>query len=230
MTKNVLNFTRFADFQVIEERKSNIGRLMSKIKGNRFVIIISCEKGLEYFKDKNPNLSIQKVIELKNKTNFRNTNAFREHLKGIGIQYIGINGEYSETVDGENIPMSERSTIVFGHNDLGFKDVIDFCINIAIKTHQDSILFATNGEGMLYFTNDCTFENQQKKRGDVEYLGTFHATDIGNAYTTLKKALADNGNIVKSITFNNTAKVDKHIQDFFHNKNTRTLYEDNYLD
>ena len=171
---------------------------------SKYIIVMSVEKGVDFFVAKNIIKSVDnkqqyiQAVEINNK----NTKQFLASLKASNVSYTKCLGRYKEYVDGEKIEVDELSVVLFINNDNEFDKVYNLAKKWAVRTYQDCILIASDGQAVLEYT--CAVEGHSV--GDVEYIGNLHIGDQPNInnYTAFKQhnvAFVDNNAVERSRKF-----------------------------
>ena len=235
-------------FQSLLENSKSYNNIMSHIKGDRFVVIISVEKGTQYWANKK-NVDFDSAIPIRNRENGVNTQKFRSLLEINQISFTSITGRYNEYVKSPNkeeisFPVKERSTICYGDK-INYKKLLELCVEWATKTHQDSILIAMDGKAWLYYTSDVEYIVKDKitgkettkhiSAGTLESIGTFHFGRGGkdDCFTLLRSASKlhqlKNGSQERAFTFTiDKGKAPTALQKYFDGALDTSLKEDRY--
>mgnify|MGYP004658625505 FL=1 len=235
-------------FQSLQENSKSYNNIMSHIKGDRFVVIISVEKGTQYWADKK-NVDIEAAKPIRNRENGINTQNFRSTLELNQISFTSIIGHYDEYVESPingktTFTVKEHSTICYGDK-TNYKKLLELCIKWATKTHQDSILIAMDGKAWLYYTNDVEYTVKDKttgkeitkhiSAGTLESIGTFHFGRGGedDCFTLLRSASKlhqlKNRSQERAFTFTtDKGKAPTALQKYFDGALDTSLKEDRY--
>lgn len=222
------SFQEFLNEDVLEEKSRRIGNFLSHMADDRFVIIMSVEKGPAYYAAETK-LRGDDLTEYTEVSNIARTNSFRTELKSIKCGYVGVNGTYSEAIpmkDGTTKleKVLEHSTICYGNSENKDK-LIDICLRNAKEYQQDSILVATKGKAVLFYTNKCSnSKGQSRSPGDVDIAGEFHPKQVGKYYTELRSRK----NNPVHFSFSDEKKASRSIMRYFDNIHNGQLKEDHF--
>lgn len=164
---------------------NKLSRLLSGQKDQKYLIAISVEKSPAFFYPKD--VSKEEKAKINNKVssqNAANTKQFRAELARKKIGYIPVKGVYPEEVNGTTEEVYENSSIITATD---FWPAYRLAKHWAIKTRQDTILLASNGEGILEYTRDFVdSDGVEHSIGDVYHIGKLNLHNINNMYTLLK--------------------------------------------
>lgn len=225
-------------FRSLQERASQYNSIMKHIKDDKFIIIISVEKDASFFNS----IGIDNADEYAEGKNEENTRSFRAQLKTAKISYTNVNGGYKESYIDKNgfkhhVDFNEHSTICYG-NSQNANQLIELCVKWTKKTYQNSILFATNGEALLYFTNECDYKPDSnsptihKAADSTEYIGDFHPTKLGDYFTTIREINSSDKFKTQSVEhtfeFTKDERASKDIRRYFDGKQISEKYDHHY--
>lgn len=222
------SFQEFLNEDVLEEKSRRIGNFLSHMADDRFVIIMSVEKGPAFYTNET-DLVGDDLAKYMRVSNIARTNSFRTELKGIKCGYVGVVGSYKEAIPMGNgtsklDEVEEHSTICYGNSENKDK-LIDICLQSAKEYQQDSILVATKGKAALFYTNKCiNNKGQQRNPGDVDIVRSFHPKQVGTYYTELRN---HKDNSVR-FSFNDEKMTNRNVMRYFDHIHNGKLKEDRF--
>lgn len=146
---------------------------------------MSVEKGPDFLCTKEmTDAQLEEARKKIKEINKQNTNSFRQELKANKISFIKVLGKYDEfsKYDNKRIPVEEQSTIIISPD---FWKAYRLAKHWAIKTKQDSILIASDGEAVYEYTSNN--KDEGLSIGDIEYVGNMVINHHNFDYSILRR-------------------------------------------